>query len=467
MTKSHVAGGAADRRGAEPPTDALTLIPGGALAVVPRSTEESRHHEEVDVREGGQVDLWYAFVAGSDAWDDVDPPAAVTDEATRIIEVVGLVAAGSWPILWLTATGATFTSRDVILLTTLVASLLLLIRPIISTRIRVRGAAASAAARTVLGGVAVASFAGLAPDLALLGAWPFGVAAGADVARTSLALDLPLNPSAWVRKLLLSPAHGGVLVALAVGVWLLASRSGVERIGLLYGAFLLCVVAAWLTASAVLRIDLRRREAEEESERRVVEREHRRRGHWLHDDVCGDLRSVRLRIERDAGTSGDVAAMLDDLEHRLRLRQLDEFIDAGSVRLAEVVQPYIRRAQQQGVQIVESPTVETAGQMVSGAIARSVQRSLGVLVPNAVHAGATTLAVRLVVSTDVVEVEVEDDAGGLDLSAVPAGQGLDRLRDELGRPNLVSERTASGSRLRATIPRSSPVRTDAAGGRSS
>jgi hypothetical protein len=58
------------------------------------------------------------------------------------------------------------------------------------------------------------------------------------------------------------------------------------------------------------------------------------------------------------------------------------------------------------------------------------------------------------VTTDpgVVTVEVEDDAGGFDLAAVPAGRALHRLRQDLGADRLTCIRTTQGSRVRVMVP---------------
>ncbi len=401
--------------------------------------------------EGDTIDLWFAFAAGSDSWGETEPPNVLVDQASRLVEVLCLLVAGSWPIVWLLASGDRLGTRDIVLFALLVLSLAVLGIPVLRGRRRPTEPWRSAARRTVCGSIALACWAGLAPDLALLGAWPIGVAAGADIARTSLTLGVPLRPGAWLGRFLRSPVHIGVVLALVVGAWLLTARSGTLRIVLLYGAFLLTVTTAWLAIIAVVHLDRRVQIAREDFERRVVEREHRRRGHWLHDDVCSDLRSARLRIESGSVAEADVGGLLDDLEHQLRMRQLDEFIDAGSVRLAEIIQPYVRRAQQEGVTIEESPTLDSGGVVVAGDTARLVQRAMGVLVPNAMHAGSPSIAVRLRVTEGTVEVEVEDHGGGFDLDTVPLGRGLDRLRDELGPEHLRSTRTDDGSIVQAII----------------
>jgi len=87
---------------------------------------------------------------------------------------------------------------------------------------------------------------------------------------------------------------------------------------------------------------------------------------------------------------------------------------------------------------------------------RLVQDALRVIVNNAVNARTPTLAIRLRVDDELIEVEVEDEAGGFDLDTAPIGRGLDSLRNslrrQLGHDGLFCERTANGSRVRATIP---------------
>jgi hypothetical protein len=244
--------------------------------------------------------------------------------------------------------------------------------------------------------------------------------------------------------------HLGVLVTLAAFL-VVGGASVAGRLAWLYASLAAVVVTAAVTATALADRQHAARRAWAAREEAVVVREHRSRGHWLHDDVCADLRLLRLRLEGGSFDPGAVLVELDELDHRLRLRQLDEFIGSGVVRLAEVVQPFLRRAQQQRVVIVESPTVEDAGLVVDGRTARTVQRVVSVLVANAVQAGTATLAVRLSASAGRIEVEVEDEAGGFDLALAPVGRGLDGLRHELGPGALTCERTARGSRLRAVV----------------
>lgn len=153
-------------------------------------------------------------------------------------------------------------------------------------------------------------------------------------------------------------------------------------------------------------------------------------------------------------TPEQVGGELDLLDHRLRMLQLDEMIAAGPVQLAHVIQPFVRLAQAQGVDVIGVPRFDEASAELRGPAGRLAQRAFGVLVPNAIAAGAKQVSFRIsALEPDLVAVEVEDDAGGFDLAAVPSGRGLDGLRRELGDGNLTYVRTERGSVLRVTIER--------------
>jgi hypothetical protein len=397
--------------------------------------------------------VWHAFAAGPDAWLDANHPAPELDGVARVLERVALLIAVTWPAVTVAAGGIPWDRRTVVLLAALALAVagLVVVVPSAAVRRASRGRPRLyLRLRLPLVAVTVVAWSGLSVDAALLGLWPLGVAAGCDLCRTGWALGVAVHPGRWLARLVVSPVHLGVAATLVA----FAVSGGPGVAGRLL--WLYCTLAAIaLTATVTARVlddrhqeAVRRRTARDEA---VVLREHRSRGHWLHDDVCADLRLLRMRLESGAFERDRVLTELDELDHRLRLRQLDELVGSGEVRLAEVVQPFLRRAQQLRVVIVESPSVEDAGMVVDAPTARAVQHAVSVLVANALQAGSPTLAVRLSSSAGEIGIEVEDEAGGFDLERMPPGRALDGLRHDLGPGGLTCTRTTRGSVVRAVV----------------
>jgi signal transduction histidine kinase len=161
---------------------------------------------------------------------------------------------------------------------------------------------------------------------------------------------------------------------------------------------------------------------------------------------------VKLQLASGPMTAAQIDAELDELDHRLRLRQLDEIIAGGEVTAAELIQPYLRRAQSAGVSLVDVPRYEEASIKVPAQQAETLRRAVAGLVNNALAAGTRTLAIRLSHGTDRITVTVEDDAGGFDLSTVPAGRGLSALADEVGPHNIHVSRSDAGAVVQIHIP---------------
>src|SRR5690606_17027156 len=121
-----------------------------------------------------------------------------------------------------------------------------------------------------------------------------------------------------------------------------------------------------------------------------------------------------------------------DLDHRLRLRQLDEMIRDGTPPVYEVLQPHLRRLQSLGVELGTVPTHEVTGITLNEPEANLLNRVLSLLTSNAVNAGASTVSVGIWAPAGALEIDVTDDAGGFDLDNVPRGRGLHRLMTDLG-----------------------------------
>lgn len=147
----------------------------------------------------------------------------------------------------------------------------------------------------------------------------------------------------------------------------------------------------------------------------------------------------------------EVGSLLDELDFALRLRQLDEIIDSGSVQLAEILQPFLRNAQNYGVTVARVPSYDVASTELEPTIAVTFRRAAAVLTSNALNAGARKLCFDVDVRPPWIELTVTDDAGGFDPSDITAGRGLWSLRHELGPDNLTIERVEGGSRVRALV----------------
>jgi hypothetical protein len=183
----------------------------------------------------------------------------------------------------------------------------------------------------------------------------------------------------------------------------------------------------------------------------VVADAHERLAYWLHNSVTTPLRHLRLRALAPDVPALEVAAALEAVELELRRRQLEEEMATGEVDVAAILQLQVRRAEDRGVRVVDVPRFDETGPHVDGEVGRRVQRVLDVLVPNAIAAGARTLAFGIVPAPDGLVVEVTDDAGGFDLADVPAGRALHGLQRDLGPGCLRVVPTDEGSRVSVTV----------------
>jgi signal transduction histidine kinase len=278
-----------------------------------------------------------------------------------------------------------------------------------------------------------------------------GLVVGCEYTLTAWVLEARTNARAWWLTLQRSSVHVGIWVVCVAGAIVDPGKIGdLLRIPL---SFQLIAAAGAATCYLLERLrramDYRRAAATRETATEVRQR----LAHWLHDDLTTSIGFLQRGLQSGGAGVEDAAAELGRLDHRLRLRQLDEMLATGTVQLAQVLQPYVRLAQAQGVEVVDVPRFDAGSATLHDPTGRLVQRALGVLVPNAITAGATQLALR--VRNDgaaTLVIEVEDDAGGFDLATAPAGRGLDGLCDELGDGSLSCARTEQGSCLRVHIP---------------
>ncbi len=290
----------------------------------------------------------------------------------------------------------------------------------------------------------------LAPGPLTVLIWPLGVYIGTETAITEMIIEHPHPVQVGLVDVLTSPVHTGLIAGL-IGAALIGRGNAVEIAIEAAVAIETLIVSGVASRAAISRLSFSEQEITERirTEERASERH--RRAHWIHDEVCADLRSVKLRLAAGPMTADEIDAELDELDHRLRLRQLDEIIAGGEVTAAELIQPYLRRAQSAGVSLVDVPRYEEASIKVPAQQAETLRRAVAGLVNNALAAGARTLAIRLSHGTDSISVTVEDDAGGFDLGSVPAGRGLSALADDVGPHNIHVTRGAAGAVVRIDI----------------
>lgn len=264
----------------------------------------------------------------------------------------------------------------------------------------------------------------------LIGLSVFGLLAGCEASLSLRAVGIEISFLEAARRFLLSGLNLGVVLGLGVVVAVAGAHAAPVAIGV-YAALwfeLAMVLGVVATLQVSERVVMDDRRAVQDA---VREQERRQRAHWIHDDVCAELRTVRLRLDAEVLAASDVARELGDLDHRLRLRQLDEHIESGTVRLAELVQPYVRMLQDRGITLGDVPRFDSGTAELDADTAVLVRRAVSVPVANALNAGATRIGVRAEVSDRSISIEVDDDAGGFRLEDTPAGRGLDSLRHDV------------------------------------
>jgi hypothetical protein len=427
------------------------LVPGGGVGAhyaLMGDVERSRR---------APADVVTSFVAGPAYWWEVRAPAGGAERGTALLGAIAFLVVLTIPLLLgrpVALDGPTW----VALLGSMTVIGALLLAPSLLWAWGRQPRIARASARTVavarlVGGVGFAiCWLVLVDDRMLLASWPLGVALGAETFLTARVLGVPVQPFAWWRQFLRSGFHLGLLAGFMVLA--LAARDFAESIALLYAVIHVVVFTAVVTVLGLGRVVS---EGEREGRAKAAtyaEQFHRARAHWLHDDVSGELRLVRLKLETGKLAEGEVAAELAALDHRLRVRQLDELLRSGAVQVAEIIQPYVRLAVEHGATVVETPRFDDASMVLDEPCGRTMQRAVAILVGNALHAGATTIAIRtrLGAADGQVVLEVEDDAGGFAMDDVPAGRGLDSLRRELAPGYFEVETADRGALVRAFVP---------------
>jgi hypothetical protein len=308
--------------------------------------------------------------------------------------------------------------------------------------------------RVVAAMVVVGGWTALLGPIAPLPAWPLGAVVGCECLLTAWTLGVELTGPQWWWRFQRSSVHAGVLLVCVAVIAARPQRTG-EVLAVL-ATFQVIALAAALTCHGLTELRGIFERRDERMHRAALSEGHKRLAYWIHNAVTTPLRDLRLRLGAgELGTDAVVQA-LEDSEHRLRLRQIDEVLATGRIELAELLQPHVRRAQEHGVEVFEVPRFAEAGGAVEGDVGRLVNRALDVLVPNAIAAGARRLAFRVASDADAVMVEVEDDAGGFDLASVPAGRALHRLEHDLGPGRVTCTPTGEGSRVRVVVAQARP-----------
>lgn len=402
--------------------------------------------------------LWLALLGGDKVWIDPDARPVLTDRyAAGVLTIVltfhtillwtvlpdRLATAERPALVWLAVIAGTLASAALWVRGQRVT----VGRPTKPSRLVPR-----AAWRAVAFSALVLSVIVVSESWYVLAAWTLAVMGGCDAYLTIRALGIAPAPTQWWRRFVASPVHFGIIGA-AIAAFVLGSTASTRwEVVWLY---LSVHVGIFLGGMTVVFLDGLRQFGEGErmvERRRVVERERQHRIHWLHDDVLSEIRITALRLRAGDSSPKRAAMELDELDHRLRLRQLDEIYLGGPVRLAEVLQPHLRRMQSLGIDLVSVPSLDVVGRRVDEPLGRAFGRAVAVFTSNAANAGATKLAVEVTVSDDVVVLAVTDDAGGFDLDAVPPGRGLHRLMDDLGRGRVHRKEASGGSTLIAVLP---------------
>lgn len=415
------------------------------------------------------LDTWMALLAGDRVWHDrADGPPTTRERGAAAIMVAAL---GLTTLVQLIALATridpsgSLSDRDRDLLALMVlgagAAAALAVRPLwLVSGHRVAPASFwwSVCWRSVAYLTLIAVTAAVIPRFRLLGAVPLGLVGGSDALLTMWALGLTPRPKIWLKRLLLSPVHFGALGAL-IGTVAFDPEGVSTRAALgVYAAMWTGIVVAGSTVMAMNSFHKIVLAEEVEHREELRSRERELRVHWLHDDVLSEVKLAALRIEAGA----DVLAVrreLEDLDHRLRLRQLEESLRGGQPHIYEIIQPHLRRAQSAGVRIDRVPALDQTARQLDEATGQLLHRVVSNLMSNAMNAGATrlSLAIEEALEPPTLEISVTDDAGGFSLDEIAPGRGLALLQRDLGPDAVRRAAVPGGSVVTVRIPLERPT----------
>ncbi|MEM8619429.1 MAG: hypothetical protein AAGF73_06875 [Actinomycetota bacterium] len=401
-----------------------------------------------------KIDFWIAVAAGEHVWADPDKEVGIVDRVVTVTEIASLAVVVTIAVVRLATTpldGLALVAPWVVI----VGAALLAVRPL-RVRLDRRRAGrlwSSFALRVTVVIAILASMATAPVVVALMSLWPFAFALGAEAAACAWEVGFKIWPGQWCRTFVTSAFHFGIVVASVVALFVLGWQRGFEVIAPVYLGGALVVILGSFFAGVLDRFRRTVLHHEQAVVAEAASDAHRRSAHWLHDDVSSALKLTELQIRRGGVSLESIADSLAELDHRIRLRQLDELYMSGSVRLAEVLQPFVRNAQSQGVAICDVPTFDDVSVVVDERLGRTFGRAVSVLTSNALLAGATELGFKVTSSPEAITLQVIDNAGGFDLSEAPAGRGLWQLKLDLGAGGIEVAPNGAGSTVTVTMPR--------------
>ena len=423
---------------------------GGKLSPVGSGAAGALDHES------SRLDLWLALLAGDRVWGDGDEDPSTREQAVCAFMLVALLS--TLLVQWValaTRTAGNLDQLSILTAGSFVAACLLAIRPVrllLGRQTKPPGFLFSLLWRGVAYLTLIATTVALIGSFRFLAAIPLGLLGGSDALLTLWAIGVEPAPRQWVRRFLFSTVHFGVLGAMLAALFFDAGPSTLSTMLGIYVAMWLGVIVAGV---AVLGMDKLSALVDAERLRReqlVRERERLMRAHWLHDDVLSEVHLSTLRL-KSVGDLDAARAELEELDHRLRLRQLDEVMRGGEPHLYEILQPHLRRIQSLGIQLYRVPPLELTNRRTDSDTAQLFHRAVSVLTSNAINADATRLAIDLFeVDRGEISLTVTDDAGGFDLDSVPAGRGLSNLVADLGSERVRRRDTRNGSAVTVTLP---------------
>jgi len=149
-----------------------------------------------------------------------------------------------------------------------------------------------------------------------------GLLCGGDLTLTLWALG---SDARWLdlgRRFVLSPVHLGAVGAALAAIVTSTGPSVFVVVGMYVGVWAALGVAL-ATMKLLEALAVHFDDQYEAHRADVIARERAHRAHWLHDDVLSEVRLASLRIGSGSASAEQINAELLDLDHRLRLRQLE------------------------------------------------------------------------------------------------------------------------------------------------
>lgn len=419
-------------------------------------TDNAAFAEEGEARPA-YTDRRLAVIIGPGHWLGVGQPITTPMYAIAAAHIVSLITLGTTVTLrWIDLYRAADRSAVWYVIGTWVA-VAFLATPLALRLIRPTARVSLPLPVTVLLRVSGLVFLAAMPSALMVGwtnalLWPICVFAGADVALTLRALGHASRLVPSLPEALLSPMHVGIVA----GLVLIALLPGRYALGHAFGGVLVTTETFFVVGYLFVYLSIRLFEHYDvelaTARRRVFEAQQRGQAHWIHDDVLAELRLVRLRLERGELDQEELLRSMEEVEHHLRVRQLDTVVQSGTASVAEILQPYLRMAASSEIALDRVPSYEVGRWKVGQTTGMALKRCFAVPVTNAIVAGATRLSVGIRREGQFLEVDVEDDAGGYEPSELHAGRGLQVLHRELAPGVVTVTNLGGGTRVRCRVP---------------